>query len=103
MNIAVAAAGAGQRRALFAQAQLLDERAIAVAVARLQVVEELAPAGDHAQDVRSERILTLLISGKRFARIRWVRFVNFNSGSPSPGRSLTHTSDHHGNSCRFRL
>ena len=50
MNVLVAA---GRRlwpcRALFAQTQLLNQDAVAVAVARLQIVEQLAPAGNHAQ------------------------------------------------------
>src|SRR5271167_4895746 len=50
MNILVATARRlCPSRALFAQTQLLDQDAVAVAVARLQIIEQLAPAGNHAQ------------------------------------------------------
>src|SRR6478736_8617936 len=37
------------RRALFAQAELLDQRSITIGVARLQVIEKLAPPRHHPQ------------------------------------------------------
>src|SRR6476620_1886640 len=60
------------RRALFAQAELLDQRSITVGVARLQVIEKLAAPRHHPQqapprvvilDVRLEMIIEPVDAG----------------------------------------